>query len=101
MRLMLTIKFTLGLSSLVELDLANNFLQSIPIAALSSLDNLKFLNLGSNKIKVIISFSVEVLLTIFLLKCSRVWSIIVYTFKAHWPNLLQISPQPTALYFKT
>ena len=57
MRLMLTIKFTLGLSSLVELDLANNFLQSIPIAALSSLDNLKFLNLGSNKIKVIISFS--------------------------------------------
>ena len=41
-----------GVSSLVELELSNNFLESIPIAALSSLKNLKFLNLGSNKIKV-------------------------------------------------
>ena len=51
---MFTLKFISGLSSLVELDLANNFLESIPIAALSTLENLKFLNLGSNKIKVTI-----------------------------------------------
>ena len=42
-----------GLSSLVELDLANNFLESVPVSALSPLKNIKFLNLGSNKIKVI------------------------------------------------
>ena len=41
-----------GVSSLVELELSNNFLESIPIAALAALDNLKFLNLGSNKIQV-------------------------------------------------
>ena len=41
-----------GLSSLLELDMSNNFLETIPIAALESLKNLKFLNLGSNKIKV-------------------------------------------------
>ena len=41
-----------GLSSLLELDLSNNFLENIPIAALANLKNLKFLNLGSNKIKV-------------------------------------------------
>ena len=41
-----------GLSSLVELDLANNFLESIPYAALATLKNLKFLDLGSNRIKV-------------------------------------------------
>ena len=36
----------------MELELSNNFLESIPIAALATLDNLKFLNLGSNKIQV-------------------------------------------------
>ena len=41
-----------GLVNLVELDLSNNFLTAIPIAALSTLTNLKFLNLGANKIQV-------------------------------------------------
>ena len=36
----------------MELELSNNFMEAIPIAALSSLKNLKFLNLGSNKIQV-------------------------------------------------
>ena len=40
------------LTNLVELDLAFNFFESIPIEALKTLTNLKFLNLGSNKIKV-------------------------------------------------
>jgi hypothetical protein len=39
--------------NLVELDLSNNFLSSIPLAALTTLTNLKFLNLGANKIQVI------------------------------------------------
>ena len=47
-----TLILSSGVSSLVELELSNNFLESIPIAALASLDNLKFLNLGSNKIQV-------------------------------------------------
>ena len=37
---------------LVELDLSFNFFESLPIDAFKSLKNLKFLNLGSNKIKV-------------------------------------------------
>ncbi len=41
-----------GLVNLVELDLSNNFLTAIPIAALATLLNLKFLNLGANKIQV-------------------------------------------------
>jgi hypothetical protein len=36
----------------VELDLANNFLEAVPVQALKVLKNIKFLNLGSNKIKV-------------------------------------------------
>ena len=36
----------------MELDLSFNFFDSIPIEAFKSLENLKFLNLGSNKIKV-------------------------------------------------
>ena len=47
-----TLILSSGVSSLVELELSNNFLESIPIAALAALDNLKFLNLGSNKIQV-------------------------------------------------
>ena len=42
----------LGLSNLVELDLSNNFLTSIPVSALTSLNNIKFLNMGSNRIEV-------------------------------------------------
>ncbi len=38
--------------NLVELDLSNNFLTTVPIAALATLLNLKFLNLGANKIQV-------------------------------------------------
>ena len=41
-----------GLVNLVELDLSNNFLTKVPMAALAALNNLKFLNLGSNKIQV-------------------------------------------------
>jgi Leucine-rich repeat (LRR) protein len=41
-----------GLVNLVELDLSNNFLTAVPMAALAALTNLKFLNLGSNKIQV-------------------------------------------------
>ena len=48
--------FFSGVSSLVELELSNNFLKSIPISALASLTNLKFLNLGSNKIQVTTNF---------------------------------------------
>ena len=40
------------LTNLVELDLSFNFFDSIPIEAFQGLENLKFLNLGSNKIKV-------------------------------------------------
>ena len=40
------------LTNLVELDLSYNFLSSIPVGALADLNNLKFLNLGSNKIQV-------------------------------------------------
>ncbi len=40
------------LNNLVELDLSSNFLDSVPVEALSRLDNLRFLNLGSNKIRV-------------------------------------------------
>ena len=40
------------LTNLVELDLSFNFFDSIPIEAFKGLENLKFLNLGSNKIKV-------------------------------------------------
>ena len=40
------------LTNLVELDLSSNFLESVPVQALKSLTNLKFLNLGSNKIRV-------------------------------------------------
>ncbi len=40
------------LTNLVELDLSSNFLDSVPVQALKSLGNLKFLNLGSNKIRV-------------------------------------------------
>ena len=36
----------------MELDLSFNFFDSIPIEAFKGLGNLKFLNLGSNKIKV-------------------------------------------------
>ena len=36
----------------MELDLSFNFFDSIPIEAFEGLGNLKFLNLGSNKIKV-------------------------------------------------
>ena len=36
----------------MELDLSFNFFDSIPIEAFKSLEALKFLNLGSNKIKV-------------------------------------------------
>ena len=36
----------------MELDLSFNFFDSIPIEAFKGLENLKFLNLGSNKIKV-------------------------------------------------
>ena len=42
----------LDLENLVELDLSLNFLSSVPIGALSQLRNLKFLNLGSNRIQV-------------------------------------------------
>ena len=38
--------------NLVELDLSHNFLREIPVEALSGLKNLKFLNLGSNRIQV-------------------------------------------------
>ena len=44
--------FIADLTNLVELDLSYNFLSSIPVGALSDLNNLKFLNLGSNKIQV-------------------------------------------------
>jgi Leucine-rich repeat (LRR) protein len=37
---------------LVELDLSLNFLTSVPVEALGQLRNLKFLNLGSNRIQV-------------------------------------------------
>ena len=40
------------LENLVELDLSLNFLSSVPIGALGQLRNLKFLNLGSNRIQV-------------------------------------------------
>lgn len=45
--------FISDLTNLVELDLSYNFLSSIPVGALADLNNLKFLNLGSNKIQVI------------------------------------------------
>ena len=38
--------------SLVELDLSHNFLREIPVDALAGLDNIKFLDLGSNRIQV-------------------------------------------------
>ena len=38
----------------MELDLSLNFLTSVPIGALGQLRNLKFLNLGSNRIQVCI-----------------------------------------------
>ena len=44
--------FIADLTNLVELDLSYNFLSSIPVGALADLNNLKFLNLGSNKIQV-------------------------------------------------
>ena len=44
--------FISDLTNLVELDLSYNFLSSIPVGALADLNNLKFLNLGSNKIQV-------------------------------------------------
>ena len=44
--------FIPDLTNLVELDLSYNFLSSIPVGALADLNNLKFLNLGSNKIQV-------------------------------------------------
>ena len=40
------------LENLVELDLSLNFLSSVPVGALGQLRNLKFLNLGSNRIQV-------------------------------------------------
>ena len=40
--------------NLVELDLSNNFLTKVPMAALAALKNMKFLNLGSNKIQVMV-----------------------------------------------
>ena len=40
------------LENLVELDLSLNFLSSVPVRALGQLRNLKFLNLGSNRIQV-------------------------------------------------
>ena len=40
------------LVELVELDLSLNFLSSVPVGALGQLRNLKFLNLGSNRIQV-------------------------------------------------
>lgn len=40
------------LSNLVELDLSFNFFERLPMDGLKNLKNLKFLNLGSNKIKV-------------------------------------------------
>ena len=43
-----------GLVNLVELDLSNNFLTKVPMVALAALNNLKFLNLGSNKIQVMV-----------------------------------------------
>ena len=43
-----------GLVNLVELDLSNNFLTKVPMVALAALNNLKFLNLGSNKIQVML-----------------------------------------------
>jgi hypothetical protein len=45
--------------NLVELDLSNNFLTSIPVAALGTLLNLKFLNLGANKIQVHYDYTVN------------------------------------------
>ena len=36
----------------MELDLSLNFLSSVPVGALGQLRNLKFLNLGSNRIQV-------------------------------------------------
>ena len=44
--------FISDLTNLVELDLSYNFLSAIPVGALADLNNLKFLNLGSNKIQV-------------------------------------------------
>lgn len=46
--------FLSDLENLVELDLSLNFLSSVPIGALGQLRNLKFLNLGSNRIQVCI-----------------------------------------------
>ena len=42
----------LDLPNLIELELSHNFLTSVPVGALSQISNLKFLNLGSNRIKV-------------------------------------------------
>jgi Leucine-rich repeat (LRR) protein len=44
--------FVSDLENLVELDLSLNFLSSVPVGALGQLRNLKFLNLGSNRIQV-------------------------------------------------
>ena len=42
----------LGLSNLVELTLTNNFLTEVPVTALANLNNIKMLDLGSNRIQV-------------------------------------------------
>jgi len=40
------------LTNLVELDLSQNFFDAVPVEALTALKGLRFLNLGSNKIRV-------------------------------------------------
>ena len=58
------------LENLVELDLSFNFLSSVPIGALGQLRNLKFLNLGSNRIQVtaIVNYIKNYLNTLFQMK---------------------------------
>ena len=60
--------------NLVELDLSHNFLREVPVDALSGLKNLKFLNLGSNRIEVRLCHPISLSLPLMCL--ASFWNIL-------------------------